>query len=43
MPKLSIIVPVWNLEDTIETTIQSLLKQKMKEIEIILVNDRINR
>lgn len=39
MPKVSIIVPVWNVEKTIEKTIQSILKQKMKEIEIILVND----
>ncbi len=43
MPKVSVIIPVFNVEKTIEKTIQSILKQKMQEIEMILVNDRINR
>lgn len=39
MIKLSIIVPVYNVELYIEQCITSLLKQTMKEIEIIVVND----
>ena len=39
MPKVSIIVPVWNKEKTIERTINSLLNQTIEQIEIILVND----
>ena len=39
MKKLSIIVPVYNVENYIERGIESLLRQTLKEIEIILVND----
>ena len=39
MPKVSVIVPVWNIEKTIEKTIKSILNQNMQEIEIVLVND----
>lgn len=39
MPKLSIIVPVYNAEKYIEKCLQSLEKQTMKDFEIIVVND----
>lgn len=39
MPKLSIIVPVYNVEKYIEKCLQSLTNQTMKDYEIILVND----
>lgn len=37
--KISVIVPVYNAENTIERCIESLLNQSLKEIEIILIND----
>lgn len=37
--KISIIVPVYNAEHTLENCIESLVKQTYKNIEIILVND----
>lgn len=37
--KVSIIVPVYNLQEYIDKTIQSILKQTYKNIEIILVDD----
>ena len=39
MVKLSIIVPVWNVYDYIDACLASLVKQTLKEIEIIVVND----
>lgn len=39
---ISIIVPVYNSEKTIERCIMSLINQTYKEIEIILVNDGSN-
>lgn len=39
MIKVSVIVPVYNSETYLHTCIQSLQNQKLKEIEIILVND----
>ncbi|MGL5693368.1 MAG: bifunctional glycosyltransferase/CDP-glycerol:glycerophosphate glycerophosphotransferase, partial [Peptostreptococcaceae bacterium] len=38
-PKISIIIPVYNVEDYIGLTIESLLNQTLKEIEIILIDD----
>ncbi len=38
-PKISIIVPVYNVEKYLDRCIQSLLGQTLKEIEIILVDD----
>lgn len=38
-PKVSIIIPVYNVEEYIELTINSLLNQTLKEIEIILIDD----
>lgn len=36
---VSVIVPVYNAEKTISRTVESILKQSYKDIEIILVND----
>ena len=38
-PKISIIVPIYNVEPYLEHCIQSLIDQTLKEIEIILVDD----
>lgn len=40
--KVSIIVPIYNSENTIERCVNSLISQTLKEIEIILVNDGSN-
>lgn len=37
--KVSIIVPVYNVEDYLEECLESLINQSLKEIEIICVND----
>lgn len=39
MPKVSIIVPMYNSEKFLDRCIQSLINQTLKDIEIILVND----
>ena len=39
MPKVSVIVPFYNVEDYIEKCIKSLLNQTLDDLEIILVND----
>ncbi|HEM4130169.1 TPA: glycosyltransferase [Streptococcus suis] len=39
MPKVSIIVPVYNTEDYIGECIESILNQSLTDIELILVND----
>ena len=39
MPKLSIIVPVYNVEKYIDTCLRSLTQQTLQDIEIIIVND----
>ena len=38
-PQISIIVPVYNVEDYICRCIDSVLKQSFQEIELILVDD----
>ena len=38
-PKISVIIPVYNCEKTIEFSIKSINFQDLKELEIILVND----
>lgn len=38
-PKVSIIIPVYNVEDYLERCVNSLKKQTLEDIEIILVND----
>ena len=37
MPKVTVIVPVYNAEKTIEKCIDSLLKQSLDNIEILLI------
>jgi len=39
MPKVSVIVPVYNVEKYIEKCLTSLVNQRLQEIEIIIVND----
>lgn len=39
MPKISVIIPVYNTEKYIEKCLDSIYNQKMKDIEIIIVND----
>ena len=38
-PKVSIIVPVYNVEQYLEKCIKSIINQTLRDIEIILVND----
>ena len=38
-PKVSVIVPIYNVEKYLDRCMQSLLNQTLKEIEIILVDD----
>ncbi len=42
MPKVSIIVPVYNVETYLIKCLDSLVNQTLDDIEIIVVNDRIN-
>ena len=39
MTKISIIVPVYNTEKFLEKCLNSLIKQTLKDIEIICIND----
>lgn len=39
MPKISVIVPIYNVEKYISTCLESLLKQTLSDIEIICVDD----
>ena len=39
MKKISVIVPVYNVEDYLERCLHSLVKQTIEDIEIILIND----
>ena len=39
MPKISIIVPVYNVEKYIDKCLRSLTQQTLQDIEIIIVND----
>lgn len=39
MKKVSVIIPVYNVEEYIEECIESVVNQTLKEIEIIIVND----
>ncbi len=39
MTRISVVVPVYNSEDTIEECIKSILSQTVNDIELVLVND----
>lgn len=39
IPKISIIIPVYNVEDYLEECLDSIINQPLKDIEIICVND----
>lgn len=39
MPKISIIIPVYNVENYLERCIKSVINQSLDDLEIILVND----
>ncbi len=39
MPKISIIVPVYNVENYLKKCLDSIVNQTFKDIEIILIND----
>lgn len=39
MPSISVIVPVFNSEETIENCIESILNQSFADFEILLIND----
>ena len=38
-PKVSVIVPIYNVEKYLGKCIESIINQTLKDIEIILVND----
>ena len=39
MPKFSIIIPVYNLENYIETCLESILHQTNQDMEVLVVDD----
>ena len=39
IPKVSIVIPVYNVEQYIEQCLISVINQTLKDIEIIIVND----
>ena len=39
MPEVSVVVPVYNVENYLEECLDSILGQSFKDIEIICVND----
>ena len=39
MPKFSIIIPVYNVEEYIERCLDSVFNQSFKDFEVILVDD----
>ena len=39
MPLFSVVIPLFNKEDYIKNTIQSVLNQSFKNFELIVVND----
>ena len=39
MPLVSVIVPIYNVEDYLQTCCNSILSQSFNNIEVILVND----
>ena len=41
-PKISVIIPCYNVENYIEKCIDSIFEGTMKEIEVIAINDGSN-
>jgi len=39
LPKISVVIPAYNSENTISYTIQSVLNQTFKDLELIVIND----
>lgn len=39
MPKLSILVPIFNVEKYLDECLNSLAKQTLKDVEVICIND----
>ena len=39
MPKVSVIVPMYNVEQYVEKCLETLVNQTLKEIEIIVIDD----
>ena len=39
MPKISVIIPVYNVEKYLHRCVDSILNQSLQDFEIILVND----
>ena len=39
MPRISVIVPVYNVEEYLERCLTSIVKQTYKDLEIICIND----
>lgn len=39
MPKISVIVPVYNMKEEVRDCLDSLVEQTEKEIEIIAIDD----
>lgn len=39
MPKISVIIPAYNSEKFIADTLESMLRQTLKDIEVVIVND----
>jgi glycosyltransferase involved in cell wall biosynthesis len=38
-PRVSVVLPVWNAEDTIERAVRSILEQTLTELELVIVDD----
>ena len=39
VPEVSVIIPVYNVEDYLDTCMESLCSQTFRDIEILLIND----
>ena len=39
MPEVSIIIPMYNVENYIETCLDSVMNQTMKDYEVIVIDD----
>ena len=39
MPRFSVIIPVYNKEKQLSNTIESVIKQRFEDFELIVVND----